>query len=48
MIAALPVLKQRPRPDEPPEPQKAAVEQMDCRQARGQTKTLLGQPGDST
>ena len=30
---------------EPPQPQKAAVDQMDRRQARGQAKTLLGQPG---
>ena len=48
MIAALPVFKQRPSPDEPPEPQKAAVDQVDCRQARGQTKALSGQQGDST
>ena len=30
------------------EPQKAAADQMDGCQARGQTKALFGQPGDST
>ena len=48
MIAALPVFKQRPSPDEPPEPQKTAAKQMDGCDARGQTKALLGQQGDPT
>ena len=39
----------RPRatPHESPEPQKTAVDQMDCSQACGQTKRLSGQSGDS-
>ena len=46
MIAALPVLKQRPSPDEPSEPQKTAANQMDGGDAREKTKALSCQPGD--
>ena len=48
MIAALPVLIQRPSPDEPPEPQETVVDQMDSSDAYSQTKTLSGQQGDPT